>query len=193
MATKPLMLLGALSIKPVSTNSSDRQDKYLIGPICLVSSQTKMSDVAYNTLYIMYTQSQTDTYISSVLWNDSPNRTECPMKFQKVSRTLLNCQIQTVFQLENEKGRALGRALWARRAHFRALWSREGTKFLAKTNFVIVKKSQYWCHGTRTCKDSLWKIGNCTVLIRGIPLQVLIDCTNKLIYCKNKVFIYVNE
>ena len=46
-----------------------------------------MSDVASKPMYIMYTQSQTD--ISSVLWNDSPNRTECPMKFHKVSRTLI--------------------------------------------------------------------------------------------------------
>ena len=29
--------------------------------------------------------------------------------------------ISSVFQLENEKGRAPGRALWAGRAHFRAL------------------------------------------------------------------------
>ena len=64
-------------------NSSDRQDKYVISPICLISSRTEMSDIASNT---MCTQSQTD--ISSVLWNDSPNRTECPMRFHKVSRTL---------------------------------------------------------------------------------------------------------
>ena len=38
-------------------------------------------------VYYMYTQSQTD--ISSVLWNDSPNRNECPMKFHKVLRTLI--------------------------------------------------------------------------------------------------------
>ena len=37
-------------------------------------------------MYTMYTQSQTD--ISSVLWNVSPNRTEYPVKFRKVSRTL---------------------------------------------------------------------------------------------------------
>ena len=49
---------------------SDRQDKYVIGPICLIPSWTEMSDVASNTMYTMYTQSQTD--ISSVLWNDSP-------------------------------------------------------------------------------------------------------------------------
>ena len=67
-------------------NSSDRQDKYVISPICLISSRTECSDVASNIMYIMYTQSQTDR--SSVLWNDSPNRTECPMKFHKVSRTL---------------------------------------------------------------------------------------------------------
>ena len=65
---------------------SDRQDKYVIGPICLISSRTEMSDVASNTMYTMYTQSQID--ISSVLCNYSPNRTECPMKFHKVSRTL---------------------------------------------------------------------------------------------------------
>ena len=59
------------------------QDKYVIVPICLISSRTEMSDVASST---MYTQSQ--TYICSVLWNVSPNRTECPMKFRKVSRTL---------------------------------------------------------------------------------------------------------
>ena len=35
----------------------DRQDKYVISPICLISSRTEMSDVAPNT---MYTQSQTD-------------------------------------------------------------------------------------------------------------------------------------
>ena len=34
----------------------------------------------------MYTRSQTE--ISSVLWNDSPNRTECPIKFHKVLRLL---------------------------------------------------------------------------------------------------------
>ena len=28
------------------------------------------------------------TMLSSVLWNNSPNRTECPMKFHKVSQTL---------------------------------------------------------------------------------------------------------
>ena len=65
---------------------SDRQDKYVIGLICLISSRTEMSDVASNTMYTMYTQSQTD--ISSVLWKDSRNRTECPMNFHKVSRTL---------------------------------------------------------------------------------------------------------
>ena len=48
----------------------DRQDKYVIGPICLISSPTEMYDVASNTMFTMYTQSQTD--ISSVLWNDSP-------------------------------------------------------------------------------------------------------------------------
>ena len=46
-----------------------------------------MSGVASNTLYTMYTQSQTD--ISLVPLNDSPNRIECPMKFHKVLRTLL--------------------------------------------------------------------------------------------------------
>ena len=65
---------------------SDRQDKYVIGPICLISSRTEMSDVASSTMYTIYTQSQTD--ICSVLWNVSPNRTKCPMKFCKVSRTL---------------------------------------------------------------------------------------------------------
>ena len=39
---------------------SDRQDKYVIGPICLISSRTELSDVVSNTMYIMYTQSQTD-------------------------------------------------------------------------------------------------------------------------------------
>ena len=73
-------------------NSSDRQDKYVIGPICLISSPTELSDVVSNTMYIMYTQSQTDR--SSVLWNDSPNRTECPMKFHKVSRTLREAEKQ---------------------------------------------------------------------------------------------------
>ena len=68
------------------SNSSDRQDKYVIGPICLISSRTEMSDVASNTMYTMYTHSQTD--ICLVVWNDFPNRTECPMKFKKVSRTL---------------------------------------------------------------------------------------------------------
>ena len=72
-------------------NSSDRQDKYVIGPICLISSRTEMSDVAYNTMYTVYTQNQTD--ISSVLWNDSPNRTECPMKFHNVLRTLSSAYI----------------------------------------------------------------------------------------------------
>ena len=70
-----------MSAKFIGT--SDRQDKYVISPICLISSRTEMSDVASNTIY---TQSRTD--ISSVLWNDSSNRTECPMKFHKVSRTL---------------------------------------------------------------------------------------------------------
>ena len=32
-----------------------------------------------------------------------------------------------LFQLENEKGRAPGRALLTGRAHFRALWAKEGT------------------------------------------------------------------
>ena len=45
-----------------------------------------MSDVASYTTYTMYTPSQTD--ISLVLWNDSRNRTECPMKFHKILRTL---------------------------------------------------------------------------------------------------------
>ena len=35
---------------------SNRQDKYVIGPICLISSQTKMSKFASNTMYTMYTQ-----------------------------------------------------------------------------------------------------------------------------------------
>ena len=35
-------------------NSSDRRDKYVIGPICLISSRTKMSDDASNTIvYIL--------------------------------------------------------------------------------------------------------------------------------------------
>ena len=68
--------------------TADRQDKYVIGPICFISSWTEMSDVASGTMYTMYTQSQTDK--TSVLWNDSPNRTECPMKFHKVSRTLVH-------------------------------------------------------------------------------------------------------
>ena len=79
------MFLMSVSAKFIGPR--DRQDKYVIGPICLISSQTEMSNVASNTKYTMYTQSQTD--ISSVLWNDSPNRTECPMKFHKVSWTLL--------------------------------------------------------------------------------------------------------
>ena len=33
----------------------------------------------------------------------------------------------SVFQLENEEGRVPGRALWAGRAHFRALLAMEGT------------------------------------------------------------------
>ena len=73
---------------------SDRQDKYVIGPISLISSRTEMSNVASSTMYTMYTQSQTD--ICSVLWNASPNRTECPMTFRKVSRTLsiyVNCDL----------------------------------------------------------------------------------------------------
>ena len=84
-----------LFLLPVSakfTGPSDRQNKYVIGPICLIPSRTKMSDVASNTIYTMYTQSQTD--ISSVLWNDSPNKTECPMKFHKVSRTLYSSNLQ---------------------------------------------------------------------------------------------------
>ena len=112
----------------------------------------------------------------------------CLLQKQKAGKYKKEWGTLTVFQLENEKGRAQGGALWAGRAHFRAGRAREG-HILAKTNFVIVKKSQYCCHGTCTCKDSLWKIGNCTVLIRGIPLQVSIYCTNKLIYCTNKVFI----
>ena len=76
---------GAVSAKFIGP--SDRQDKYVNGPICLISSRTELSNVVSNTLYIIYTQSQTDR--SSVLWNDSPNRTECPMKFHKVSRTLM--------------------------------------------------------------------------------------------------------
>ena len=48
----PLTAVSAKFIVP-----SDRQDKYVIGPICLISSRTEMSDVASNT---MYTQSQTD-------------------------------------------------------------------------------------------------------------------------------------
>ena len=45
-------------LRPVSAKfiwPSDRQDKYVIGPICLISSRTEMSNVAS-----MYTQSQTD-------------------------------------------------------------------------------------------------------------------------------------
>ena len=44
---------------------SDRQDKYVIGPICLIFSQTKMSDVA---MYTMYTQSQTDIKFGPMKW-----------------------------------------------------------------------------------------------------------------------------
>ena len=51
--------------KQCPQNSSDWQDKYVIGPICLISSRTEMSNVASNTMYAMCTQSQTD--ISSVL------------------------------------------------------------------------------------------------------------------------------
>ena len=76
-------ILFPLPVSAKFIGPSDRQDKYAIGPICLISSRTEMSDVASNT---MYTQIQTD--LSSVLWNDSPNRTKCPMKFHKVSRTL---------------------------------------------------------------------------------------------------------
>ena len=86
---KMLRYISLTILHPVSTKfigPSDRQDKYVISPICLISSRTEMSDVASNTMYTMYTQSQTD--ISSVLWNDSPNRNKCPMKFHKVSRTL---------------------------------------------------------------------------------------------------------
>ena len=50
----------------------------------------------------------------------------------------------SVFQLENEKGRALKVGNFGQGGHI-----------LAKTNFVIVKKSEYCCHGTCTCKDSL--------------------------------------
>ena len=85
------LLLHNSSVSAKFIGPSDRQDKYVIGPICLISSRTEMTDVASNTMYTMYTQSQTD--ISSVLWNDSANRTECPMKFHKVSRTLTACWI----------------------------------------------------------------------------------------------------
>ena len=78
--------IGTSPVSAKFIGPSDWQDKYVMGPICLISSRTEMSDVASSTMYTIYTQSQTD--ISSVLWNDSPNRTECPMKFHKVSRTL---------------------------------------------------------------------------------------------------------
>ena len=82
-----ILLVYSLAVSAKFIGPSDRQDKYVIGPFCLISSRTEMSDVASNTMYTMYTQSQTD--ISSVLWNDSPSRTEYPMKFHKVSQTLL--------------------------------------------------------------------------------------------------------
>ena len=56
-------------------NSSDRR-----------TGRTNMWSVQFVASNTMYTHSQTD--ISSVLWNDSRNRTECSMKFHKVSRTL---------------------------------------------------------------------------------------------------------
>ena len=54
---------GLARTKAVSAKfigQSDQQDKYVIGPICLISSRTEMSDGASNTMYTMYTQSQTD-------------------------------------------------------------------------------------------------------------------------------------
>ena len=47
---------------------SDRQDKYVIGPICIISSQTEMSDVASNTMYTMYTQSKTKNKFCPMKW-----------------------------------------------------------------------------------------------------------------------------
>ena len=41
---------------------SDRQDKYVIGPICLISSRTEMSDVASSTMYTIFTQ-ESDRYM----------------------------------------------------------------------------------------------------------------------------------
>ena len=55
-----------ISVSAKFIGPSDRQDKYVIGPICLISSRTEMSDVDSNSMYTVYTQSQTD--ISSVLW-----------------------------------------------------------------------------------------------------------------------------
>ena len=88
------LAIKATTVSAKFIRLSDQQDKYVISLFFLISSGTEISDVASNT---MYTQSQTD--ISSVLWNDSPNRTECPMKFHKVSRTLQPlaiCACQTV-------------------------------------------------------------------------------------------------
>ena len=53
--------------KPVSAKfigPTDRQDKYVIGPICLISSRTEMSDVASNTMYtyVYYVYSESDRY-----------------------------------------------------------------------------------------------------------------------------------
>ena len=81
------MALKKMSVSANFIRLSDRQDKYVIGPIC---SRAEMSDVASNTMYTMHTQSKAD--ITSVLCNDSPNRTECPMKFHNVlfSRTEFN-------------------------------------------------------------------------------------------------------
>ena len=52
-----MTLLTAVSAKFIVP--SDRQDKYVIGPICLISSRTEMSDVASNTMYIY---SESDRY-----------------------------------------------------------------------------------------------------------------------------------
>ena len=64
----------------------DWQDKYTIWPIYIISSQTGMSDVAYNTRYNVYWSKQKYYFGPMKCYSYKydqmfSKRTKCPMKF----------------------------------------------------------------------------------------------------------------